>query len=329
MAVALSPDGRRIAAGGGRPDGKGGVRIWDAASGTPIWSVGDHAAEVLAVAFAPDGSSLASADADGLVKLRDADTGSVARTLSGHARGATSLAFSADGAALACGGGDGTTSVWEVRTGLRARTFRPASSRAGTIRWDRPMTSIALSRDGETLATCTAGVNQTFAEPVRIWDVRTGELKRAFSEPMITGRPMALSPDGAVLATGGKSVRLWDARTGRPLRELFGHLKRTQSVTFSADGRLLVSGGSYGTTNAWEVATGRHLVTLFAFPERRNGMVKEEWLAYHPEGYYDGSPGVDRLLAWRVGDELLTPESLGPRLHRPDRLADALGLRLR
>src|SRR5207237_162035 len=139
----------------------------------------------------------------GLIALRDVQTGSAARTLPGHVRGGTSLAFSADGAALACGGGDGTTSLWEIRTGQRARTFRPAYSRAGTIQWDRPMTSIALSRDGETLATCTAGVNQTFAEPVRIWDVRTGELKREFSEPAITGRPMALSPDGAVLATGG------------------------------------------------------------------------------------------------------------------------------
>src|SRR5262249_47499699 len=189
--------------------------------------------------------------------------------LSGHARGATSLAFSADGAVLACGGGDGTTSLWQTRTGRRVRTFGPASSQAGTIQWDRPITSIALCRDGRTIGTCTAGVNQTFAEPVRCWDVRTGELRHEFSGPVITGRPMALSPDGAVLATGGKTVRLWDARTGKPLRELLGHLKRTQSITFSADGRLLVSGGSYGTTNAWEVATGRHLVTLFAFPERR------------------------------------------------------------
>jgi WD40 repeat protein len=194
------------------------------------------------------------------------------------------------------------------------------------IQGDRPITSIALSRDRESLVTCTAGVNQTFAEPVRIWDVRTGELKRQFSEPAVSGRPMALSPDGAVLATGGKTVRLWDARTGKPLRELFGHLKRTQSITFSADGRLVFSGGSYGTTNAWEVASGRLLVTLFAFPESRNGTVQEEWLAYHPHGYYDGSPGVGRLLAWRVGDELLTPESLGPQLHRPDRIADALSL---
>src|SRR5262249_47897480 len=116
---------------------------------------------------------------------------------------------------------------------------------------------------------------------------------------------------------------------GKPLRELFGHLKRTQSITFSADGRLLVSGGSYGTTNAWEVATGRHLVTLFAFPERRNGAVGEEWLAYPPDGDYDGSPGADRLLAARIGDERLTPESLGPRFRRPDRVADALKLRPR
>jgi hypothetical protein len=70
------------------------------------------------------------------------------------------------------------------------------------------------------------------------------------------------------------------------------------------------------------------LVTLFAFPGRSPG-TDEEWLAYHPDGYYDGSPGVDRLLAWRVGDELLTAETLGPRFHRPDRLADASKLHLR
>jgi WD40 repeat protein len=135
---------------------------------------------------------------------------------------------------------------------------------------------------------------------------------------------MALSPDGEIVATGGKSVRLWDARTGQLLRELLGHLKRTQSITFSANGRLVFSGGSYGTTNAWEVATGRHLVTLFAFPERRDGNIEDTWLAYHPDGYYDGSPGVERFLAWRVGDELLTAESLGPRLRSPERLESAL-----
>jgi WD40 repeat protein len=326
MAVALSTDGRRVACGGGRPDGKGVVHVWNTATGAPVWSVADHAAEVLALAFAPDGSSLASASADGLIQLRDPQSGSVARGLPGHLRGATSLAFSADGAALACGAGDGATALWEVRTGRRVRAFGHASSQAGTITGDRPMTSVALSRDGETLATCASAVGQSFAEPVRIWDVRTGTLKRQISELAHTGRPMALSPDGTVLATGGKWVQLWDARTGKPLRELYGHLKRTQSIAFSADGRLLVTGGSYGTTNAWEVPTGRHLVTLFAFPRNRDGTASDDWLAYHPDGFYDGSPGVERYLAWRVGDELLTSASLGPQLHRPERIESALKL---
>jgi WD40 repeat protein len=135
-----------------------------------------------------------------------------------------------------------------------------------------------------------------------------------------------LSPDGSILAAGGKTVKLWDMRTGKLVRELFGHLKVTRSITFSADGRLLVSGGSYGTTNAWEVATGRHLVTLFTFPESREGKVVDDWLAYHPDGYYDGSPGVERYLGWRVDDGFKTADSLGPQLHRPDRIESALKL---
>src|SRR5207248_3291159 len=107
MAVAVSPDGRRVVSGGATPGGAGAVRVWDAASGAAVWSKEDHAAEVLAVAFAPDGSSLATAGADGIVRLRDPATGSVTRTLEGHEGAATSLAFSRDGATLLCGEGHG------------------------------------------------------------------------------------------------------------------------------------------------------------------------------------------------------------------------------
>ncbi|AGA31519.1 WD40 repeat domain-containing protein [Singulisphaera acidiphila] len=331
MAVALSPDGRRVASGGGNPGDSGSVHLWDTMTGAPAWSLKDHTAEVQAIAFTPDGASLATADADGLIKLRDPETGSVVRTLDGHEGGATSIAFSADGTLLVCGEGHGGTRLWDARTGRLLRTCKAAGSQAGTVTNDRMITSIALSPDGRTLAACPASMGNTFGEPVRFWDTRTGVLKPEFADQQVRGRPIALSPDGAILATGGKSIVLWEVRTGKRLSELVGHFKKTQSITFSADGRLLVSGGSYGTTNVWEVATGRLLVTLFAFPESQGqgDTVAEDWLAYNPDGFYTGSPNIERYLAWRVGDEFQTPEALGPQLHRPDRIEAALKRPLR
>jgi hypothetical protein len=94
---------------------------------------------------------------------------------------------------------------------------------------------------------------------------------------------------------------------------------------FSADGRVVVAGGSYGSTNLWETSSGRLLVTLLTFAHTGEGAGLDDWLAYHPEGFYAGSPGVERYLAWRVGEELLTPAALGADLHRPQRIEAALG----
>jgi len=321
LAAAISADGRLVAAGGGVASGAGVVHLWDAATGAALWSTSDHAQEVLAIAFAPDSALVATASADGALQLRNAKSGAALRTLSGHAGGATSLAFSQDGQLLACGEGYGGTRIWNPQTGQLLQACPAASSQAETFAGDRLLNSIGISRDG-TLATCTSSVNNEFVDAVRLWDARAGKLKRSFAAEQIHGRPMALSPDGSLVATGGKSVKLWDVRTGKMLRELYGHLKRTQSITFSADGRLLVAGGSYGTTNAWEVASGRHLATLLAFD--RN----DDWLAWTHDGIYDGSPAVERYLAWRVGDELQSGAALGPQLRRAELLRAALQLKM-
>ncbi len=246
----------------------------------------------------------------------------VTRTLADHKGGASAVVFSADGMLLYCGEAHGGTRIWDARSGELRLTCK-AGSLAITRAGDRLMNAIGLSRDG-TLATCASSINNEFVDRVRLWDAHTGELKRDFAAEKIHGRPMALSPDGTIVATGGKSIQLWDVRTGQKLRELFGHLKRTQSIEFSADGRLIVSGGSYGTTNLWEVATGRHLATLFAFIESNNGTATDDWLVSTPDGFYDGSADVDRFLAWRVDDDLQTPSTLKRELHRPDQVEATL-----
>ncbi|MEX2138313.1 MAG: WD40 repeat domain-containing protein [Pirellulales bacterium] len=328
MAVAISSDGRRVAGGGALASGAGFVHVWDAATGQHMWSTNDHEKEVLAVAFGRENHWLATASADGLVTIRDAQSGRLVRKLADHKGGATSLAFTPDGNTLVCGEAFGGTRIWDTRDGRLLHTCSAANSQAESFTIDRLMNSIGLSQDGRTLATCASSVNNEFVAPVRIWDVRAGTLLRDFTAENIHGRPMALSPDGSILATGGKAVQLWDVRTGKKLHKLFGHLKRTQSIVFSSDGRRLFAGGSYGTTNLWDVATGRHLITLFAFTGNGNDATVDDWLAYAPEGFYAGSPGIERYLAWRAGDELLTAEMLAPQLHRPDRIESALNFEL-
>jgi WD40 repeat protein len=324
MAVAISPDRTRIAAGGGTTSGKGAVHVWDSASGNPIWSSSDDDREVLAVAFAPDGSSRATANAAGTVTIRDTKTGSPTRTLPGHIGGATAVLFSPDGRRLYAAPALGGTRIYDATTGTLLQTCPAQPSRPRSFTVDRPLTSIALTADGTTLAICGSSANGEFVGPCILCDARTGAVRRDFTAENIHGRPMALSPDGAILATGGKSVQLWDARTGRPIRQLLGYLKRTQSITFSADGKLVVAGGSYGTTNLWDTATGRHLATLFAFPDPATGAATDDWHASTPEGFYDGSANADKYLAWRVGDTLQTPATLAPELHHPDRVATSL-----
>jgi WD40 repeat protein len=321
MAVAISPDGRYVAAGGEVDDGKGSAQIWDCAHGKSVWSANDDQSEVLALAFTPDGSLIATGNAAGVVKLRESKTGRVIHSLSDHKGGATSLVFSPDGNTLFCGQGYGGARVWDVRYGRLLRSCYVEESRPSGFTIDRRMNSIGLSQDGASLATCASSVNDEFVDRVRIWDAESGALKRDFD---FHGQPMALSPDGSIIATGGKSIKLWDSHTGKPLRELFGYLKRTQSIVFSADGKLIVSGGSYGTTNLWDVSRGRLLATLFTFVDARTGAVSDNWLAYTPDGYYDGPAAVERFLAWRVGDELQTPRTLAAQFHKPDRVAAAL-----
>jgi WD40 repeat protein len=324
MAVAISSDGRFVAAGGTAKRGKGAACAWDTATGELLWTASDHRQEVLAIAFTPDGKSLAIGAADGACEIRDSQSGQVIRTLTNQKDGITSVVFSPEGKILYCGEAPGSAQVWDVATGRLLHTCHSPGSKAELFTIDRQMNCLGLSRDGKTLATCGSSVNNEYVDSVRLWDAHTGKLIRDFAAEKTHGRPMALSPDGSIIATGGKSVRLSDVRTGKLLRELTGHLKRTQSIVFSADGRLVFAGGSYGTTNAWEVATGRHLVTLFAFTELKNGVAENDWFAYAPDGYYHGSPGSDRYLAWRVGDDFVTPATLASRLHRPDQIESAL-----
>ena len=76
-----------------------------------------HSNQVQAVAFSPDGRTLASASMDDSIKIWDAASGREVRTLLGHSGWALSLAFTPDGATLISGSQDDTIRFWDVEIG--------------------------------------------------------------------------------------------------------------------------------------------------------------------------------------------------------------------
>src|SRR4029077_7851230 len=96
LAVAFSPDGKRLAAG----NTKDTFSLWELASRRER-TLGGHGSTVFAVAFSHDGTLLASGSRDRTVKVWDVARGAQIATLTGPRAAVTSVVFSSDGRLLA------------------------------------------------------------------------------------------------------------------------------------------------------------------------------------------------------------------------------------
>src|SRR5262245_4734794 len=88
LAVAVSPDGTRVASG----DQGGGVRVWTRNTSDRLTLRG-HRGAVAAVAFSSDSRRLASGSTDGSLRIWDAVSGKELAAWRAHAAGVTGLAF--------------------------------------------------------------------------------------------------------------------------------------------------------------------------------------------------------------------------------------------
>ncbi|MFD8376163.1 trypsin-like peptidase domain-containing protein [Streptomyces sp. NPDC059688] len=257
---AVAFHGRTLASG----SSDGTVRVWDTATGKTRTRLTGLYGEVNAVAFSPDGRTIATGSSYS-AWLWDAAGGKARTPLTGHTDTVFSAVFSPDGRTVATASADGTARLWDATTG------KPGSKLTGHT---DTVFSAVFSPDGRTVATASADGT------ARLWDATTGK-----PGPKLTGHTaqvlsVAFSPDGRTIATGGGdgTMRLWDAVSGKPGPEVDVLTGTVLSVAFSPDGRTIAIAGTNRVTRLWDVATRAMSKSLIGHTDAVNAV------AFSPDG---------------------------------------------
>jgi len=234
-ALAFSPDGKQLAAGGYRA-----VRLLDPKTGELLRTIPGPADQVQALAWSGDGSRLAAAGGvpglPGEVLIFDTERWRPMQTLVGHLEVVCAVAWKPGSMEIATGSLDKTARIWDAATGRLLHTIK---DHADTV------FGVAYSPNGKLLATASGD------RTAKLFDAVTWRRTDTLNAHQEAVTHVAFNSVGTLLATAGadKALRVWKVDPGKmenPLRSL-GEGDAINSCAFSPDDKLLAFGASNGT----------------------------------------------------------------------------------
>lgn len=192
--LSFSPNGERLACTI-RGRGSNGLFVWDVDRERPLRELPGMYFWTYALAFTPDGRTLATGGSDRLIYLWDLAANRRQFALQ-HGRKVHFLAYSPDGRTLVSASPDGMIKVWDAETGLRRTVLRGQG---------RFLHGVCFSPDGRSLATASGDGT------IRLWDVSTGRGRTAYDFGIGAVHSIAFAPDGMRAAAGGEGqIVIWD-----------------------------------------------------------------------------------------------------------------------
>ena len=288
--VVFSHDGGRFAA----VSNEKVVRVWDVATGEEVWST-ETEPTMYAVAFSPDGKSLAAGDGSGALHIWALEGEEPEVQLEGNAGTIDMIAFDADGKTLLAVSSGGAIRTW--KRGYQSWDADDGSALQEFKATDQFLASTALSLDGRHIAM------GYYDGATRLWNVAPASAISTLALPLEKYESVeqaAFSPDGRTLAfVSGEVARLWDVASRKVSFTLKAELGYRPSVTFSFDGQRLALVSLDQPVRVFDVANGKLILELRAVEgDRVNAAVFSpdgRWIATAAEG------GVARIWNARTG----------------------------
>jgi RNA polymerase sigma factor (sigma-70 family) len=234
LGIALSRDGKVLAASFSFPDHDAFIVLWDLVSGQEIRRLsGRYVYPLEALAFSPDGRTLVSGGQSSKdLCLWEVGTGQPRRQFAGHQGALFSVAFSPDGRMMASGSFDGSVLLWDA-VGRRSRRA-PAAAPLRADQLDSLWAELA-AKDAATayqaLGTLRAAPRQAAAllerhlKPVPRADAkRVAAAVRDLGSKQFTVRNQAMKELEAAAEAAESAVR--HALAGKPSEEVRRRLQQ-------------------------------------------------------------------------------------------------------